>query len=686
MRAIGIDLGTTNSVAAIGGKEVKILTSNANESLTPSVVSFVRKKKVENGEIVVGRAAVNNAVRDPENTIFSIKRLMGRVYGEPKIDEVRQRFNYRLADPPDAKAPDQLVRVLLNDKGYTPVQISGMILKELKRSAELALGEPVTHAVITVPAYFEERQRKATAEAGEAAGLKVIEIIDEPTAAAIAFGIGREDERHRVLVYDLGGGTFDISIIQMTKGNYSVLTIAGNNWLGGDDFDQTIIRRMIDWIRAEYDYDPSNDKAFLAKAKVEAEKAKITLSAQQSVEISVPFMVNVPNLGPVELDMELTREQFFDDIRGMVRESIELVTGAMAKQGLSSDDITEVLLVGGSTAVPLVQEEMYALFGQAKVKRNVNPMECVALGAAILAAGAVLDETGVSERLPEVRVQGVTAMNLGIGAVKGANADAFIPIIPKGTPYPLPQPMKKQFVPTEENQTLIRVPVYEGLNERASLNEQQGVIEFPLPEAVGISTKVEVSFNYDANRILTVGISVLGTDHSIVETLRRDRPRVHLAATDPKSDYREELQQSIRAAEHFLETYGDFMNEEDRQEVREALTEGNNAIRKSDDANARRATLVLRNKIMGSGVASLLFIADRAMHGLPEGQSQVLAQAVGSLRTAYRRRNDAEIARLSTEIRVAIAALMERRSSTMPIEDRKRMDDLLRDLQGGSVA
>lgn len=688
MKAIGIDLGTTNSVAAVGGKNPKVLPSNANEQLTPSVVSFVRKKRSENGEIVVGRSAINNAVRDPENTIFSVKRLMGRVYGEPRIEDVRQRFNYRVAEPPDSDTQDQGVRVLLNDQPYTPVQISAMILKDVKSSAEVALGEPVTHAVITVPAYFEERQRKATAEAGAAAGLKVIEVIDEPTAAAIAFGISREDERHRVLVYDLGGGTFDISIIQMTKGNYSVLEIAGNNWLGGDDFDHTIITRMIAWVHEEYDYDPSNDKAFLAKAKVEAERAKIALGAQQSVEISVPFMVNVPNLGPVELDMELTREQFFSDIHPLVSETIDLVRGAMAKQGLTVDDITEVLLVGGSTAVPLVQQEMYDLFGQTKVKRHVNPMECVALGAGILAAGVVLEDEGIPTRQPDApRVQGVTAMNLGIGAVRGDNPDAFIPIIPKGTAYPLAQPMKRIFVPAEENQTLIRVPVYEGLNERASLNEQQGIIEFPLPEAIGSSQQVEVTFNYDANRVLTVGIRVLGTDHFVQQVLQRDRARMQVQRPDDlTTDFREELQPSIRAAEHFLETYGDYMTEEDRQEIREALAEGNTALRKNDESMGSRATLMLRNKLMGSGVASLLFIAERAMHGLPEAQSQVLAQAVASLRTAVRRRNETDISRLSTELRVAIAALMERRSAAMPVEDRKGLDDLLRDVYGRSAS
>jgi molecular chaperone DnaK len=679
MRAIGIDLGTTNSVAAIGAPECKVLPSRANEALTPSVVSYVRKKRSDSGEIVVGRQAVNNAVRDPENTVFSIKRLMGRVYGDPRVDEVRQHFSYHIAEAPVDDSSDQRLRVILNGQAYTPVDISAMILKELKANAELALGDTVTHAVITVPAYFEERQRKATAEAGEAAGLRIIEIIDEPTAAAIAFGAGKEGERHRVLVYDLGGGTFDISVIQMTKGQYSVLEIAGNNWLGGDDFDNQIIKRMIEWVKEEYSFDPSADKAFLAKAKIEAEKTKIALGAQQTVEISVPFMVNHPTLGPSELDMELTRAQFEQDIRPLIAETIELVKQVLSRQGLTTDDITEVLLVGGSTAVPLVQQEMYELFGAGRVKRHVNPMECVALGAGILASSATLDPAdGASGREDGPRVQGVTAMHLGIAAVEGENADAFVPIIERGTPYPLREPKKRLFYPSEDNQTLIRVPVYEGLNERASLNAQQGVIEFPLPEGIKLSHAVEVSFNYDASRVLTIGIRVLGTDHAIEETLRRDRPRVNTAkAGSIVDDWREELQPRIRAAEHFLETYGDYMDVEDRQELTEAVVQGGDALARSDEEKGNRATLLLGHKIMGSGTASLLFIAESAMRGLPSTQSELVGQAVSSLRTAHKRGTVEEVSRWSSELRLVVAALMDRRATVQHVEDRKDLEDLL---------
>jgi len=665
-----------------GGDPIVIANQEGSRT-TPSVVAFTDK-----GERVVGQIAKRQAITNSENTIFSIKRLMGRVYGEPRVSEVQQRFRYRLADAPPQGAQDQGVRVLLNGQPYTPVQVSSMILRQVKAGAELALGEEVTHAVITVPAYFEERQRKATIEAGEVAGLKVLEIIDEPTAASIAFGAGKEKERHRVLVYDLGGGTFDISIVQMTAGQYSVLDASGNNWLGGDDFDQTIVARMIEWVKQEYDgYDPTPDVAFLIKAKIEAERAKIALSAQQRYTISAPLMLKVPHVGShVDLELEITREQFEQDIRPSVDETMQIVRRTLERQHLTPEDITEVLLVGGSTAVPLVQQEMFALFGQFRVKRHVNPMDCVALGAGILASSRPL--AGESQDRPAggkgPRVQGVTPMHLGIAAVRGDNPDAFVPIIPKGTPYPLLEPMKHTFRPSEENQTLIRVPVYEGLSERASLNEQQGVIEFPLPEGLGMSSAVEVSFNYDSSRLLTVGIRVIGTDHRYTETLKRDRPRAP-APGQPQNlvdDWREELQPSLKAASHFLETYGEYMTPEDRQETQDAMKKGEEALRQRDPVAGQQAILELRSKVLGSGTASLLFIAERAMHGVNPETSQLLAYAVASLRAAHRRGNETDVARLSSELRTVVAQIVSKQMAVPGVEDRKDWEDLLRDIEG----
>jgi molecular chaperone DnaK len=652
--------------------EVKVLLSRANESATPSAVGwFVRRRGKAEGEIVVGRAALNNAERDPVNTILSIKRLMGHVYGEPRVEEVQKHFRFRIAPPPDEEVEDQNVKVLLNEQTYSPVEISAMILKEVKAGAELSLGGTVTHAVITVPAYFEERQRHATLQAGREAGLEVLKIIDEPTAAAIAFGLGREQQRHRVLVYDLGGGTFDISIIQMTAGQYSALDISGDKWLGGDDFDETIVRRMISWMKNEYDYDPSSDVEFRVKAKVAAERGKIALSAQTSTEIVIPLACKHPNTGAVlELVMEVSRDEFEADIRPMVERTIDLVREALARQGLNADrenDITEVLLVGGSTAVPLVQTELYELFGRSRVRRHVNPMDCVALGAAILAADEKIDEDTAAENKegPRARVGGVTALDFGIGALRGDDPDTFVTIIPKGTAYPLPAPRKQTFYPAEDNQTLIRVPVYEGLNASASLNAQQGVIEFPLPAGIPAFTPVEVSFDYDSNRLLTVSIKIIGADLQYTEELKHGMRRVQPKKQTLADDWREELQSSLRPAKHFLETYGNYLAEEDREDIVTAIRDGEEALRQNNEALGQPAVLMLRNKILGSGTASLLFIAERAMHGLSPERSRVMALAVASLRTAHLQGNEGDVEQVSLQLRLALAQIAAERDAAM---------------------
>ncbi|MCP3961112.1 MAG: Hsp70 family protein [bacterium] len=680
MRAIGIDLGTTNSAAAIAEPELTVLPTRAGESLTPSVVSFVRKRKSQGGEIIAGRQAWNNAARDPVNTIFSIKRLMGRVFGESKVDEVIRRAAFQIAEAPPADEQDQGVRVLLNGEPYSPTQISTMILSQVKADAELALGEPVTHAVITVPAYFEERQRKATEAAGEEAGLRVIKIIDEPTAAALAFGVGKEEERHRVLVFDLGGGTFDISIIQMTGGQFSTLEIQGDNWLGGDDFDQVIVNRMMARIQEEYDFDPSGQLGFLLKAKVEAEAAKKALGVQQEVEIFKPLFLNVPGLGPVDLELELSRDEFEKDIQPSVQRTIQLVHEGLDSQSLKPEHITEVLMVGGSTAVPCVHEAVAAVFGPRKVKRHVNPMECVALGAAILAASTELESDVMEAKEGAPRLEQVTPMDLGIAAVKGEDPDTFVAIIDRNTPYPLREAKSRIFYPTAQDQTLIKVPVYEGLSKKASLNEQQGVVEFPLPEGLDPSTAVEVTFNYDQNRTLTVGIRVVGTDQFIEETLRRDRPRV-LQGTGQQTlmdDWREDLAPSIRAGTHFQQTYGEYMSETDRAELAEAIQDGQKALDGNLRAAGEQATLVLRNKILGSGIASQMFVAERAMHDAPPETQQIMAKAISDLRGAHARQDQTQVDELSMQLKIAVAQLVARQAAVKEVRDREGWDDLLR--------
>ena len=637
MRAIGIDLGTTNSVMAIVDGELRVLPNRSGETFTPSVVSFYRRRNAPEGGIVIGLDAISNAQRAPENTIYSIKRLMGRQYGDHRIDEVKERYSFKLAPPPAPHegTEDYTARVLLNGEPYTPEQVSSFILKQLKADAELALGEPVTHAVITVPAYFEEQQRHATQEAGRLAGLTVVELIDEPTAAALAFGFGKEEERHRLLVYDLGGGTFDISLIQMFKGNYSVLEIQGNNWLGGDDFDTVILKKIVAWVQDEHGFDASKNQEFLTKALPLAQRAKMGLSSQQEVEIT-GTVFNVWDQGPIDIELSIARGEFEEELRPMLEQTIDLVHKALDNQSLSPDDVTGVLLVGGSTAIPMVHALLVEVFGAEKIKRHVNPMQCVAIGAAIHAASFEIDGAGEASQDDEASgsLQKITAMHLGIAALVGDDPEAFVPIIEKGTPYPLSEPISRVFYPSARNMKLIRVPVFEGMERKANLNEQQGVIEIPLSEGIDTATPIEVAFNYDRNRILTVRVRVLGTDISTEERLRRGHRR-EAPSKLIGDDWREEVDPALRVAKVFLHGYRVYLEQEDIDDLAEAIKTAEQALLDEDEKSGRRAMLVLDNKVMGSGVGSLLFLAESAARSAAARVAPMLTQRISAVRQAY---------------------------------------------------
>jgi actin-like ATPase involved in cell morphogenesis len=384
MKAIGIDLGITNAAAAVAVEEVKILRNRYDETKTPAVVAYLNGGRTSTGDILVGREAVNHAVRDPENVVFAITRLLGCVYGEPRLEKARRQYSYRIADPPPPGAEDQTVRVQLGEQAYTPVEILAMILKRVQEDAEQALGEAVTHAVISVPVYYTEQQRQATREAAELAGLTVLSLIDDPVAATMASGMNGE-RRKRVLVYDLGGGSFNLAIVERNEGQLHVLACDGDEWLGGDFFDQVIVRRMIDWVADHYSVDLSGDRGFLARAKAQAEWAKIELSRRESVRIKAMSIAKLSNPGDVDIDMELPRSEFEADIQAPVKQTIEQARTALDRQSLRLDDITQVVVVGGSTAVPLVQRTIEEEFGREKVQRHVNPAESVAMGAALAA-------------------------------------------------------------------------------------------------------------------------------------------------------------------------------------------------------------------------------------------------------------------------------------------------------------
>jgi molecular chaperone DnaK len=688
MKAIGIDLGTTNSVAAYcesGQTLARVLENSQSKRWTPSAVS------VSGDELIVGEYALNNALGAPDNTILSVKRLMGRDFDDPEIERVRDRVNYQLTAGSDG---DPRVHVLLRGEAHTPADVSAMILRKIKEDASRKLGDDVTHAVITVPAYFKEGQRAATRDAGEKAGLVVRRILDEPTAAAIAFGVEVPNpDKHRILVFDLGGGTFDVSILQMVQPKagepqFVVLDYLGDNWLGGDDFDYAIVDRIIAWVKERYGGDPASDPRFRLLAKQAAEQAKRQLSELKTVKITIPAATKIRGVNVDVDDLTITRADFEDVIESSVARAVDLANEALRKQQLVPDDISDVLLVGGATMTPLVYERVEGLFGKAKVRRTVNAMECVALGAAVLAAGtagvecpntecrAVNDETtkkcpkcgaslATARTVGNVKVDDVTGMALGIRAVKGADADVFVPIIPSGTPYPLPTPMKEQFQATDRK---IKVPVFEGNEPVASRNSEQGVIECELPEQFDATSTVEVSLNFDRNRIITVTVSVPGSDFFRTEPLRHGQPR-NRPLTDAEKDggrrtQEEQLANTIEFANRFLDAYEVYMEPEQARKLRGDIDSGWRG------SGGPRIAQLIMNDILSSEVAIRLYSADRASEGATLEETRKIQGAAVVVQQAWARGDHAEATEKSKALNAIVKRILERRQGVAEVPDR----------------
>ena len=493
-KTIGIDLGTTNScVAVIEGGEPVVIPNAEGARTTPSVVAFSKT-----GERMVGQVAKRQAITNPERTVSSIKREMGTNY-----------------------------KVTIDDKSYTPQEISAMILQKLKADAEAYLGEPVTSAVITVPAYFTDAQRQATKDAGKIAGLDVKRIINEPTAAALSYGVDKDNDQ-KVMVYDLGGGTFDVSIIEMGDGVQEVLATAGNNRLGGDDFDQRIMDWILSSFKMEQGIDLSGDKMAMQRIKEAAEKAKIELSGVTSAAINLPF-ITADATGPKHLDMTLTRAKFNELTADLVEKTMGPVRQALSDSGLSIGEISKVLLVGGSSRIPAVQEAVKNFIGKDPFK-GINPDECVAIGAAIQ-AGVLGGE------VQGLLLLDVTPLSLGVETMGGV----MTKIIDRNTTIPTKK--SQIFSTAADGQTQVEVNVLQGEREFARDNKQLGLFKLdgiaPAPRGI---PQIEVTFDIDANGIVNVSAKDLGTGKE-----------QHITISSSSNMSKEDIDRAVKAAEQFAE-------------------------------------------------------------------------------------------------------------------------------------
>jgi len=563
-KIIGIDLGTTNScVAVMEGNEPVVITNSEGKRTTPSMVAFV-----EGGERKVGDPAKRQAITNPTKTVFSIKRFMGNAFNE--VTKEAGRVPYKVV-----KGDNNTPRVKIDDRMYSPQEISAIILQKMKKTAEDYLGTTVTEAVITVPAYFNDSQRQATKEAGEIAGLKVRRIINEPTAAALAYGLDKKSEDVKVVVFDLGGGTHDVSILELGDGVFEVLSTDGDTHLGGDDFDQVIIDWLAGEFKGEYSTDLTKDPMALQRLKEAAEKAKIELSSATSTEINLPYIMPVDGI-PKHLVRSMTRAKFEQLADSLIRRSIEPCETAMKAAGLSKSDIDEVILVGGSTRIPAIQEAVKKYFGK-EPSKGVNPDEVVAIGAAI--QGGVL--TG---EVKDVLLLDVTPLSLGIETMGGV----FTKLIEANTTIPTKK--SETFSTASDSQPSVEIHVLQG--ERAQAKDNRTIGKFHLdglPPAPRGVPQIEVIFDIDANGIIKVSaldkatnkeqsIRIEASSGLTEEEINRMRKEAE-ANADADNKIREEIEtinkadSTIFQTESQLKEYGDKIPAEKRAPIDEALTE-----------------------------------------------------------------------------------------------------------------
>ncbi|HLE58892.1 MAG TPA: molecular chaperone DnaK [Candidatus Limnocylindria bacterium] len=576
-KIIGIDLGTTNSVVAvIEGGEPQVITSAEGGRITPSVVAFAKS-----GERLVGQVAKRQAITNPENTVFSIKRFMGRRFGDPEVTRSKDLVPYQVSKDPKS---DGVAVTLANGKTYTPPEISAMILQKLKADAEAYLGEKVTEAVITVPAYFDDTQRQATKDAGRIAGLDVKRIVNEPTASALAYGLDRQKEE-KIAVYDLGGGTFDISILELSEGVFEVRSTNGDTHLGGDDFDQRVIVWLIDEFKKDQGIDLSKDRIALQRLKEAAEKAKIELSTTAQSEINLPF-ISADASGPKHLVMSLTRAKLEDLVADLVAQTEGPVRQALTDANLKPADIDEVILVGGMTRMPAVVEAVKRLFGGKEPHKGVNPDEVVAVGAAIQAGVLAGD-------VKDVLLLDVTPLSLGIETLGGVATK----MITRNTTIPTSH--TQIFSTASDSQPSVDIVVLQGEREMATDNKRLATFRLDgIPPAPRGVPQIEVTFDIDANGILNVAAKdkATGKEQKVAITAssmlakedvdKMVRDAAEHAEEDRKRraevESRNEADALTYQAERLVKDLGDKLPEADKTEIESKVASVREALDGTD--------------------------------------------------------------------------------------------------------